>query len=160
MQHWAGGFPETFEIILDLTSGAVLPYQYNTVSSPHFTTVGLEDSVGACRPLFSYRNSANLAAGRAHRALHARNRYGPSTGDAIALSITIASGPVPVNTNETITYNIHWNNIGFGAAPGATLTATIPPNTTFVRGRRRHHAGGRPADLEPRVIYDPSPRGS
>lgn len=130
VQHWASGFPETFEIILDLTSGAIT-YQYNTVSWPDFTTVGLEDSVGAVGQLYSYRNSANLAAGRAVR-------FTPATGTAVnwgcdhALSITIADDKDPVNTNETITYNIHWNNIGFGAAPGATLTATIPPNTTFV----------------------------
>ena len=130
VQHWASGFPETFEIILDLTSGAIT-YQYNTLSWPNFTTVGLEDSAGAVGQLYSYRNSANLAAGRAVR-------FTPATGTAVnwgcdhALSLTIADDKDPVNAGETITYYIHWNNIGFGAAPGATLTATVPPNTTFL----------------------------
>lgn len=130
VQHWASGFPETFEVIFDLSTGAIT-YQYNTVSWPDFTTVGLEDAAGAVGQLYSYRNSANLAAGRAVL-------FTPATGTAVnwgcdhALSVTIADDNDPVTAGDTITYSIHWNNIGFGGAPGATLTATIPPNTTFV----------------------------
>ena len=38
----------------------------------------------------------------------------------------------PVEQGNTITYRINWNSIGFGGAPNAQLTATVPGNTTFV----------------------------
>ena len=130
MQHWASGFPETFEIILD-TATDQITYQYNTLSWPNFTTVGLENGTGTVGQLYSYANSANLVAGRAVQ-------FTPGTGTAVnwgcdhALTITVSDDMDPVNVGQAITYKIHWNAIGFGGAPQATLTAAIPGNTTFV----------------------------
>ena len=61
VQHWASGFPETFEIILDTATDQVT-YQYNTVSWPDFTSVGLKNSTGTVGQLYSYANSAGLVA--------------------------------------------------------------------------------------------------
>ena len=86
VQHWASGFPETFQIILD-TAADTITYQYNTLSWPDFTSVGLENATGTVGQMYSYRNSANLAAGRAVQ-------FTPGTGTAVnwgcdhALSIT------------------------------------------------------------------------
>ncbi len=130
VQHWASGFPETFEIILDTATDQVT-YQYNTLSWPDFTSVGLENTTGTVGQLYSYRNSAGLAAGRAVQ-------FTPGTGTAVnwgcdhALTITVADDRDPVDQGQAITYKIHWNAIGFGGAPQATLTATVPGNTTFV----------------------------
>lgn len=66
VEHWAWGNPETFEIILDLRTGAIT-VQYLTVSWPDFTTVGIENSTGRHGVLYSYANSANLGSGLAVR---------------------------------------------------------------------------------------------
>ncbi|MFZ2358940.1 MAG: S8 family serine peptidase [Anaerolineae bacterium] len=130
VQHWASGFPETFQIILDTTTDTIT-YQYNTLSWPDFTSVGVENATGTVGQMYSYRNSANLAAGRAVQ-------FTPGTGTAVnwgcdhALSITISDTTDPVEQGNTITYMIHWNSIGFGGAPNAQLTATVPGNTSFV----------------------------
>jgi hypothetical protein len=130
VQHWASGFPETFQIILD-TASDTITYHYNTLSWPDFTSVGLENSTGTVGQLYSYRNSANLMAGRAVQ-------FTPGTGTAVnwgcdhALSITVADDMDPVEQGDTITYKIQWNSIGFGGAPQLQLTATAPANTTFV----------------------------
>ncbi len=130
IEHWASGNPETFEIIFDTATGEIL-YQYQVVSWPDFVTVGLEDIAGAVGQTYSYQNSADLQAGRAVR-------FTPATGVGVnwgcdhSLALTVVDDQDPVNTGDTITYKIHWNSIGFGAMPNGTLTATVPPNTTFV----------------------------
>jgi hypothetical protein len=75
VQHWASGFPETFQIILD-TATDTITYQYNTLSWPDFTSVGLENATGTVGQMYSYRNSANLVAGRAVQ-------FTPGTGTAV-----------------------------------------------------------------------------
>jgi subtilisin family serine protease len=66
VEHWPYGSPETFQVILDLASGAIT-MQYQQVSWPDFTTVGLEDSAGRRGISYSYANSANLRPGLAVR---------------------------------------------------------------------------------------------
>jgi subtilisin family serine protease len=130
VQHWASGFPETFQIILD-TAADTITYQYNTLSWPDFSSVGLENATGTAGQLYSYRNSANLTAGRAVQ-------FTPGTGTTVnwgcdhALSITLSDDMDPVQQGDTYTYKINWNSIGFGGAPNAQLTATVPGNTIFV----------------------------
>jgi subtilisin family serine protease len=130
VQHWASGFPETFQIILD-TATDTITYQYNTLSWPDFTSVGIENATGTVGQMYSYRNSANLAAGRAVQ-------FTPGTGTAVnwgcdhALSITISDDVDPVQQGDAYTYRINWNSIGFGGAPNVQLAATVPGNTTFV----------------------------
>jgi uncharacterized repeat protein (TIGR01451 family) len=130
VEHWASGFPETFQIILD-TATDTITYQYHTLSWPDFSTVGIENAAGTVGQLYSYRNSANLAAGRAVL-------FTPASGNAVnwgcdhALSIYVSDTTDPVAQGDTITYVLNWNNIGFGGAPNAQVTATVPGNTTFV----------------------------
>ena len=64
VEHWARGNPETFQIILDLATNAIT-LQYQTVSWPDFTTVGLENGDGSRGLPTSYANSANLTSGLA-----------------------------------------------------------------------------------------------
>lgn len=66
VEHWPYGNPETFQVVLDLSSGAIT-MQYLQVSWPSFTTVGLEDSAGRRGVPYSYANSANLRSGLAVR---------------------------------------------------------------------------------------------
>lgn len=66
VEHWSQGNPETFELILNLTSGEII-MQYQQVSWPDFTTVGVEDISGSRGVAYSYANSANLATGLAIR---------------------------------------------------------------------------------------------
>lgn len=130
VEHWASGFPETFQVILDTDTDS-LTYQYHTLSWPDFTTVGLENADGTVGQLYSYQNSANLVPGRAVR-------FTPATGVDVnwgcdhALAVTIADDMDPVEKGDTYTYRINWNVMGFGGAPDAQLTATVPGNTSFV----------------------------
>ncbi|MGB3059027.1 MAG: S8 family serine peptidase [Anaerolineae bacterium] len=126
VEHWASGDPETFEIILDLPTGAVT-YQYQTLSWPDYTTVGLEDAAGSVGQLYSYANSAGLQAGRAVRFTPASGN-GVSWGCDHAYTLTAA----PVVAANTVTYHLHWNEVGFGGAASAVLTATVPASSTFV----------------------------
>jgi subtilisin family serine protease len=64
VEHWSSGNPETFEIILDLVGGGI-KLQYQQVSWPDFTSVGLENQTGSRGVAYSLANSANLQAGRA-----------------------------------------------------------------------------------------------
>jgi subtilisin family serine protease len=66
VEHWAQGDPETFQLILDLTTGEI-SMQYQHVSWPDFTTVALEDTTGGRGVSYSYANSADLQAGLAVR---------------------------------------------------------------------------------------------
>lgn len=130
VQHWDSGFPETFQIILN-TSTDTITYQYHTLSWPDFATVGVEDAAGGVGQMYSYRNSANLVAGRAVR-------FTPASGTAVnwgcdhAFTLTVADDVDPASVGDTIRYHIHWNTIGFGGAPQAVLTASIPAGTSFV----------------------------
>ncbi|MBV6415341.1 MAG: hypothetical protein OMOMHJEC_03226 [Xanthomonadales bacterium] len=130
VQHWASGFPETFQMILD-TAADTITYQYHTLSWPDFTTVGVENSTGSAGQLYSYRNSANLVAGRAVR-------FTPATGAAVnwgcdhAFVLTVSDGVDPVAQGSTITYRLRFDTVGFGGARDAVVTATVPAGTTFV----------------------------
>ena len=130
VQHWASGFPETFQIILD-TATDQITYHYNTLSAPDFTTTGVENSSGTVGQLYSFRNSANLRAGRSVQ-------FTPALGNAVnwgcdhALTLTIADDLDPVAAGGSVTYRLHWNMTGFGGARQALLTAIVPANTTFV----------------------------
>ena len=130
VQHWLNGFPETFQIILD-TATDQITYHYNTLNAPDFTSVGVENSSGSVGQLYSFRNSANLVAGRSVQ-------FTPATGNAVnwgcdhALTLTVADDSDPVPSGANITYRLHWNMTGFGGAPNATLTAQVPANTQFV----------------------------
>jgi len=130
VQHWAFGAPETFQIILD-TATDQITYHYHTLSAPDFTSVGLENNIGSVGQLYSFRNSANLVAGRSVQ-------FTPATGTAVnwgcdhALTLSIADDSDPVTVGATVTYQIRWNMTGFGGAPQATLSALVPANASFV----------------------------
>lgn len=66
VEHWSHGNPETFEVILDLTTHEIT-VQYQQVSWPDFTTVGIEDATGQRGIAYSYANSASLQPGLAVR---------------------------------------------------------------------------------------------
>ncbi len=130
VQHWANGFPETFQIILD-TSTDQITYQYHTLSWPDFTSVGLENATGSVGQMYSYRNSANLVSGRAVQFTPAVG-VGVNWGCDHAYSLTIADDADPVILGDTITYRIDWNLTGYGGARGASLSVPVPANTSFV----------------------------
>lgn len=130
VQHWASGFPETFQIILDTTTDTIT-YQYHTLSWPDFTSVGVENASGSTGQLYSYRNSANLVSGRAVR-------FTPATGAAVnwgcdhAWTLTVSDGVDPAPQGSTIDYRLRWNAVGFGGARNVLVTATVPAGTTFI----------------------------
>ena len=66
VEHWASGDPETFQVILDTASDQIT-LQYQQVSWPDFTTVGVENATGDRGIPWSYANSGNLAPGLAVR---------------------------------------------------------------------------------------------
>ncbi len=80
VQHWPSGNPETFEIILDLDSGAIA-LQYLTVHDTHWTSVGLENSGGTAGLSYSFHDPA----------------YPTETQ---ALLFTPLSGPYPADQGE------------------------------------------------------------
>ncbi|MBK9656551.1 MAG: S8 family serine peptidase [Rhodanobacteraceae bacterium] len=130
VQHWANGFPETFQIILDTDSDQIT-YQYHTLSWPDFTSVGVENANGSVGQMYSYRNSANLVGGRAVQFTPAVG-VGVNWGCDHAYSLTIADDADPVSLGDTITYRMDWNLTGFGGARGTTLSVPLPAKTSFV----------------------------
>jgi len=66
VEHWASGFPETFEVILGFADHSIT-MQYQTLSWPDFTSVGVENADGTAGILYSLANSADLQPGRAVR---------------------------------------------------------------------------------------------
>lgn len=89
VEHWASGYPETFEIILNLTDNTI-KVQYETVSWPDFTTAGVESPLVAgstYATVYSYANSARLGNGRAVL-------YKPVTGRLPSLLDYFACSPV------------------------------------------------------------------
>ena len=64
VEHWPGGDPETFEIILDRNDGSIV-VQYQTVNKPGFAGAGIENADGSRGILYSYANVPPLAAGLA-----------------------------------------------------------------------------------------------
>jgi uncharacterized repeat protein (TIGR01451 family) len=131
VEHWASGFPETFETILNLATGEIT-FQYHTVSWPDFVTVGLENDTGTVGKMYSYANSANLVAGRAVR-------YTPGVGNAVNwgctgqvadLELTITDTPDPALINEPITYTLTVSNDGPTSTTNVTLVNNLPTGVT------------------------------
>jgi uncharacterized repeat protein (TIGR01451 family) len=133
VEHWASGFPETFEIILNLDTGEIT-YQYHTLSWPDFSTVGLENDLGSVGKMYSYANSANLTNGRAVR-------YTPQTGNAVNYGCTdqvadlvliMTDSPDPVAPGDPVTYTLTIDNSGPDTAVSVNLVNTLPAGATFV----------------------------
>ena len=66
VEHWPAGDPETFQVILDTVTDQIT-LQYQQVSSPDFTTVGVENAAGDRGISWSYANSGNIQPGLAVR---------------------------------------------------------------------------------------------
>ncbi len=66
VEHWSAGNPETFQTILD-TATDQITLQYQQVSWPDFTTVGVENAAGDRGISWSYENSGDLEPGLAVR---------------------------------------------------------------------------------------------
>ena len=66
VEHWFAGNPETFQAILD-TATDQITLQYQQVSWPDFTTVGVENAAGDRGIPWSYANSGNIQPGLAVR---------------------------------------------------------------------------------------------
>ncbi|MEZ4770131.1 MAG: S8 family serine peptidase [Caldilineales bacterium] len=77
VEHWSSGNPETFQVILDTTNDQVT-LQYNQVSWPDFTTVGVENSAGDRGISWSYANSGNIQPGLAVRFIPVYGQAGVS----------------------------------------------------------------------------------
>lgn len=61
MQHWASGYPETFEIILNNNDDTIV-VQYQTVSWPNYANAGIENADGTRGIAYSYANDPPLTA--------------------------------------------------------------------------------------------------
>lgn len=132
VEHWASGFPETFQIVLNLITDEIT-YQYQTLSWPDFTTVGLENADGSAGKMYSYANSANLVNGRAVRFTPTAGNgvnWG-CTSDITDLSLSLADSPDPVTVGEAITYTLTVNNAGPGSAAAVTVVDQIPAGVTY-----------------------------
>jgi subtilisin family serine protease len=57
VEHWPNGDPETFEIVLDLDTGAIL-LQYLQVSDTAWTSVGIENSDGTTGLSYAFHDPA------------------------------------------------------------------------------------------------------
>ncbi|MEA3337546.1 MAG: S8 family serine peptidase [Chloroflexota bacterium] len=66
VEHWSTGHPETFQVILEYAT-AEITLQYQKVSWPDHTTVGVENETGNRAVVYSRDNSAHLTNGRAVR---------------------------------------------------------------------------------------------
>lgn len=64
VEHWASGNPETFEIILDPADGSIV-LQYQVVSWPDYTNVGVENLDGSRGRAYSYANDPPITPGLA-----------------------------------------------------------------------------------------------
>ncbi|MFZ0547147.1 MAG: S8 family serine peptidase [Candidatus Promineifilaceae bacterium] len=132
VEHWASGFPETFEMILNLDTGEI-KVQYQSLSWPDPTTVGLENSDGSVGKMYSYNNSANLVNGRAVQ-------FTPASGSAVNwgctdqvtdLSLSMTDTPDPVTTGEQLTYTLTISNSGPLTATQVTVEDTLPGSVSF-----------------------------
>jgi uncharacterized repeat protein (TIGR01451 family) len=132
VEHWASGFPETFQIVLNLVTDEIT-YQYQTVSWPDFATAGLENSDGSVGRMYSYANSANIVNGRAVR-------FTPMAGNAVNwevatqvgdLTLTLTDTPDPVTVGDMITYTLTVNNGGPNSAADVTVVDTLPAGATY-----------------------------
>jgi PKD repeat protein len=107
VEHWASGYPETFEFILDFETGAIL-VQYLEVSLPDFTTVGIENADGSDGILYSYANSAGITNSLAVGFYPVYGGFPADQGDPAAYGTL--SGTVYITGTTT-------------PVPGATVTA-------------------------------------
>lgn len=132
VEHWASGNPETFEIILNLVTDEI-SYQYQTLSWPDFTTVGLENSDGLVGKMYSYANSANLVNGRAVRFTPTAGNgvnWG-CTSDITDMAVSLADSPDPVEVGEPLTYTVTVNNSGPSSAAAVTVVDQLPAGVTY-----------------------------
>ncbi|MEA3336358.1 MAG: S8 family serine peptidase [Chloroflexota bacterium] len=64
VEHWLNGYPETFELVFDDASGEIL-LQYQTVSSPGDSMMGIENDTGTVATLVSKSNWPAISDGLA-----------------------------------------------------------------------------------------------
>jgi hypothetical protein len=101
VQHWASGFPETFEIILNKSDGTIL-VQYNTVSWPDFSNAGIENADGSRGILYAYGLPTPLKNGLAVK-------YTPFSGQAPVCAPPIA--PTLSSAKTGTTADLTWQQI-------------------------------------------------
>jgi|GEM_PF-1099375 len=110
VQHDPSGNPETWEVILDRVTGAVV-FQYLVVSWPDLASVGVENADGSDGILYSYANSAAITDGLA---VGFYPVYGGLPADqGVPGVVGTLSGTVHVSGTAT-------------PVPGALVTATSP----------------------------------
>jgi len=112
-----GGTPATV-LFAGLTTNFVGVYQVNVLvpsGIPGGPSVPFVISVGGLSS-----NAASLPVA------------GPNRTALPDLSLTLTAAPNPVSSGAAVTYTALVQNIGSDVAPGARLTQTLPPGTTFV----------------------------
>ncbi|MGC9025070.1 MAG: S8 family serine peptidase [Chloroflexia bacterium] len=91
VQHYPSGNPETFEVILDLDSGAIL-LQYLTVSDARQTAVGIENADGTSGLLYAFHNPALLTDGLALAFYPVQGEHPAEQGLGILSGTVVVSG--------------------------------------------------------------------
>jgi subtilisin family serine protease len=132
VQHWASGYPETFQVILDTADDSVL-VQYKVMSLPDIASGGLEDNTGTVGQLWNYSNSAGLVGGLAVM-------YAPAVGNNVnwgcdhQLWMTYSSdlAVMPNQPDTPVKFSTGGHIIGQFGAPSVVTTLTVPLGSTFV----------------------------
>ncbi len=96
VQHYPGGNPETFEVILDLDSGTIL-LQYLTVNDARQTSVGIENANGTAGLLYAFHNPSLLTDGLALAFYPVQGEHPAEQGWGILSgTVTVSGTGVPV----------------------------------------------------------------
>ena len=103
VQHWPDGDPETFEIILDNNDGSII-VQYDTVSNPADSLVGVENADGSRGFLYSSDNNPPITAGLALK-------FTPFSGQPPVCETAKAPDTLSIEINDTTNALLRWQHI-------------------------------------------------
>lgn len=149
VQHFPSGNPETFEIVLDLDTGAIR-LQYLFVSDTSRTTVGVENAAGTSAVVHSYHELSMVYGGLALALYPVTGEHAHWQGEGWLQGTVSAAGDGPIEGATvqaegavlgavvTFTTGIDGQYVGSLCADRYALTASAP--------------GYRPAIVESRLI--------
>ena len=154
VQHYPSGNPETFEIILDLSSGDIT-LQYQVVSLAESAMAGVENSAGTRGRVYSTGNTPPLAAGQAVAFLSFSGP--PPVCSPLAVTLAgfsaVQQGEAVLVSWETAT---ELNNLGFNLYRGTSPAGPLGQlNETLIPSQSPGSPGGFSYTWEDRVDLVP-----
>ncbi len=154
VQHYPSGNPETFEVILDLDSGAIR-LQYLTVSDARRTSVGIENADGTAGLSYAFHNPALLTDSLALAFYPVQGEHPAGQGPGLLSGTVVISGTTIPIVGASVRAEALTGGGVFTATTGGSGTYSLTLCADFY-AVTASAAGYFPGEVEPATVYSGS----